>query len=136
VSKSAYRFLTGTHEIEIGQIRATARRHCNPCRTLSIEKHIRSRIYLIKEYVMPASIQITATSDGPNMVTGAVELLWPSGHVISQEGEADGSGAIFLCRCGASNNKPFCDNSHLRIGFKSTEGDATAIKPKQGLGAA
>jgi CDGSH-type Zn-finger protein len=46
--------------------------------------------------------------------------------VISQEGEADENGAIYLCRCGASQNKPFCDNSHKRIGFKSTEGDATA----------
>lgn len=71
-------------------------------------------------------IRITPTADGPNMVTGDVELFWPSGHRISLEGEADENGAIYLCRCGASKNKPFCDNSHLRIGFKSSEGDATA----------
>ncbi len=75
---------------------------------------------------MAGTVQITPTADGPDMVTGAVELLWPSGHVISQEGALDKNGAIYVCRCGASNNKPFCDNSHKRIGFKSIEGDAMA----------
>lgn len=73
-----------------------------------------------------ASIRIIPTADGPYMIAGGVDLEWPSGHVITQDGEADASGAIYLCRCGHSNNKPFCDNSHKRVGFKSTEGDATA----------
>ncbi|MEO7201408.1 MAG: CDGSH iron-sulfur domain-containing protein [Candidatus Tumulicola sp.] len=60
------------------------------------------------------------------MVIGTFALNWPSGHAISTTGEADENGAIYLCRCGHSNNKPFCDNSHKRVNFKSTEGDSTA----------
>lgn len=75
---------------------------------------------------MTSKVRIVSTADGPNMITGDIELFWPSGHQISAQGEADENGAIYLCRCGASENKPFCDNSHKRIGFKSSEGDATA----------
>ena len=75
---------------------------------------------------MCEDVRVTPTADGPYMVVGAFALNWPSGHEISMTGEADENGAIYLCRCGHSNNKPFCDNSHKRVGFKSTEGDATA----------
>ncbi|MEZ0235707.1 MAG: CDGSH iron-sulfur domain-containing protein, partial [Actinomycetota bacterium] len=27
---------------------------------------------------------------------------------------------VVLCRCGASRNKPFCDNSHRLIDFSDT----------------
>lgn len=73
-----------------------------------------------------ADVRIVPTADGPNMITGPFGLGWPSGHTISKAGEADKSGVILLCRCGHSNDKPFCDGSHKRVGFKSTEGDGTS----------
>lgn len=71
-------------------------------------------------------IRVVPTADGPLKVSGSFELAWPSGHRISTVDEADEHGDVYLCRCGHSKDKPFCDNSHNLVGFKSTEGDDTA----------
>jgi CDGSH-type Zn-finger protein len=33
--------------------------------------------------------------------------------------DMDGKTAVALCRCGSSNNKPLCDGTHSKIGFKA-----------------
>lgn len=60
-----------------------------------------------------AEVRITVTENGPYKVQGPVELLDQSGNPV----EAD-SGTIFLCRCGGSSTKPFCDGTHSKIGFQ------------------
>ncbi len=51
--------------------------------------------------------------DGPLRVRGNLEITSGTGRVVARVVQAN------LCRCGASNNKPFCDGSHVRIGFRS-----------------
>lgn len=65
-----------------------------------------------------------AVAESANMVK--VEVTPAGPYVIDTEcliRHSDGreeikTGKISLCRCGASHNKPYCDGSHISIGFK------------------
>jgi CDGSH-type Zn-finger protein len=70
---------------------------------------------------MPVSdVQIQITENGPYKVTGDIELLDHSGNPVQAPGKS-----VFLCRCGGSTNKPFCDGTHSKIGF---QGAAAAVQ--------
>jgi uncharacterized Fe-S cluster protein YjdI len=56
--------------------------------------------------------QVTTVTDGPLMVSGRLEIRLADGAVEQREKAA-------LCRCGASENKPFCDGRHREIGFSA-----------------
>ncbi|MEP7042933.1 MAG: ferritin-like domain-containing protein [Dokdonella sp.] len=58
-------------------------------------------------------LAIDPQTDGPLQVRGNLEITSGTGRVVARVQSTR------LCRCGASNNKPFCDNSHARIGFRS-----------------
>jgi CDGSH-type Zn-finger protein len=60
---------------------------------------------------------ITVSKDGPYLVTGGIDL---SGDSI-QWAEGASKEHYVLCRCGASNNKPFCDGMHRVINFKDDD---------------
>jgi CDGSH-type Zn-finger protein len=62
---------------------------------------------------------ITPTDNGPLHVRGAFRIVLPSGRILETDEE------VWLCRCGASGDKPFCDGSHAQIGFVATEPVAT-----------
>ena len=55
---------------------------------------------------------VTRVPDGPLKIDGNIEICTGTGKRITTASKS------FLCRCGASKNKPFCDGSHKAIGFK------------------
>ncbi len=59
----------------------------------------------------PSSVTVTATANGPLEILGPVTVLSADGTVL-REGSR-----MYLCRCGHSARKPFCDGSHSRLGF-------------------
>ena len=61
-----------------------------------------------------SSVKITALKNGPYKVEGSIEL-----HYDTMPLDTSGKAAVFLCRCGASSNKPFCDGTHSKIGFQA-----------------
>jgi CDGSH-type Zn-finger protein len=58
-------------------------------------------------------VRITPTDDGPLEVEGAVSIRKPDGTVIRDANN------VYLCRCGLSARKPFCDGSHSRQGWRA-----------------
>lgn len=56
-------------------------------------------------------VNVAPRSNGPLKVTGPLEIVSGTGRTISRTTET------YLCRCGQSKNKPFCDGSHKAIGF-------------------
>ncbi|HET6727055.1 MAG TPA: CDGSH iron-sulfur domain-containing protein [Nitrososphaeraceae archaeon] len=58
---------------------------------------------------------VTVLKNGPYHITGGIELI---GEDI-QFGEGASKEHYTLCRCGASENKPFCDGAHKSSKFNA-----------------
>ena len=58
-----------------------------------------------------SSTAITVAENGPLMVSGSFEMT-------DQNGNKEVKTKAAFCRCGASNNKPYFDGSHVAASFK------------------
>ena len=66
----------------------------------------------------PPPLRLKVMDDGALQLRGdltQVRLVDGEGH----EYDLSGRRSVLLCRCGQSQNKPFCDSSHERTGFAS-----------------
>ena len=60
------------------------------------------------------ALTVLCQTDGSLAIAGDYELVDSKGAVVAC------GNAAWLCRCGGSGNKPFCDGTHKKIGFKSS----------------
>ena len=61
-------------------------------------------------------VRIKTLKDGPYEVKGAIQLVDAKRNEFKLTEDP-----IYLCRCGHSANKPLCDGTQSKIGFKSEE---------------
>jgi len=59
--------------------------------------------------------KITPRDNGPLFVEGSFTIVDSTGKPFGLGGRT----GVSLCRCGHSENKPFCDGSRKRVGFQS-----------------
>jgi CDGSH-type Zn-finger protein len=76
--------------------------------------------------------RITVMNNGSLRVEGDFEIVDQEGKVFGLAGRE----RVSLCRCGQSNNKPFCDSSHKTCAFDSmvVAFDLPAPQPKPAPG--
>ncbi len=66
----------------------------------------------LEDLAEQGALHVKPAKNGPLAVTGPLEIVkGGSGKTIQRATKA------FLCRCGASNNKPYCDGTHSKVGF-------------------
>jgi uncharacterized Fe-S cluster protein YjdI len=61
--------------------------------------------------IKPVTVQVMR--DGPLVVQGSFDVYNEKGEKLKHMAMTS------FCRCGASNNPPFCDGFHRKIGFSS-----------------
>jgi uncharacterized Fe-S cluster protein YjdI len=58
------------------------------------------------------AVSVTMVAGGPLYVRGDLEITAQDGTLVRRDYR------VALCRCGQSQNKPFCDNSHIAAKFE------------------
>lgn len=64
-----------------------------------------------------AGVIVKALKNGPYEIAGGARLLDHAGKEYAESQIVP----LYLCRSGASKNKPFCDGSHEDLDFKAEE---------------
>lgn len=72
-----------------------------------------------------AATKLTILNNGSVKVDGDFEIVDAEGNVYDLGGRT----LVSICRCGRSQNKPFCDGSHK--GHFEHEAKAFALPPKK-----
>ncbi|MGH9520553.1 MAG: CDGSH iron-sulfur domain-containing protein [Terriglobales bacterium] len=72
-------------------------------------------------------VTITVRRNGSLKVEGPIRLVDSAGNEMALD-----KPVIALCRCGQSQNKPFCDGTHKTINFQGAEAHIVAAESAAG----
>ncbi len=61
-----------------------------------------------------SEVKIRLRPNGPLVVEGPIEIIDQNGNPFPINKD---KAVVALCRCGASENRPFCDGTHRTSGF-------------------
>ncbi|MBF6599585.1 MAG: (4Fe-4S)-binding protein [Dehalococcoidia bacterium] len=61
----------------------------------------------------PADTEVTVWRNGPLFLRGRIRIVGADGSPVRE------ATRVALCRCGGSDNKPFCDGTHRANGFRA-----------------
>jgi CDGSH-type Zn-finger protein len=62
-----------------------------------------------------SDFKVIVRNNGPLRLEGDITLVDQEGRPFGLAGRS----AVALCRCGHSQNKPFCDGTHNKVGWDS-----------------
>ncbi|MCU0361431.1 MAG: (4Fe-4S)-binding protein [Bacteroidia bacterium] len=65
-----------------------------------------------KEEVLSSEHIVEVSKNGPLLMYGNIQVKGKDGVLVQK------NKVTAFCRCGASGNKPYCDGTHTKIGFK------------------
>lgn len=67
---------------------------------------------------MADEVTIRVRDNGPLIIEGPASIIDADGAPFPRNPEKP---AVAICRCGQSENMPFCDGHHKTCGFQSVE---------------
>ena len=82
-----------------------------PSGALSIKSESENKNSHVDSHGSVNNTEIIILKNGPVMVKGDLSIKHKDGKEETQK-------EVYLCRCGQSENKPFCDGTHKKCGFK------------------
>jgi CDGSH-type Zn-finger protein len=62
-------------------------------------------------------LTVQVRANGPYKIVGPVRIVDAEGVPF----ELPPGSSVVLCRCGHSQNKPFCDATHKKVGFEADD---------------
>ncbi len=71
------------------------------------------------------TVTITPTDNGPYLIEGAARVVDADGNNYDLREQT----TIFLCRCGGSGTKPFCDGTHETLNFEAANRALQTLAP-------